>query len=176
MHTNLRRPDESGMGGGMYLVVKADNPYAQHILATKGQIANYRNSAVVLYRPWHLCGVETNVSVMCAGLVGASTGATQYLPRYDLVKSAVVDIKKGECFRGDRDERMQASIIPATCMAPDAPVPAHMLNGNIASRDIRAGELITYSMVDKPEQSTLWELRKLQEETFGLKSAPPAIQ
>lgn len=51
-----------------------------------------------------------------------------------------------------------------------------MLNGNIASRDIRAGELITYSMVVKPEQSTLWELRKLQEETFGLKSAPPAIQ
>lgn len=176
VHTNLRRPDESGMGGGMYLVVKADNPYAQHILATKGQIANYRNSAVVLYRPWHLCGVETNVSVMCAGLIGASTGATQYLPRYDLVKSAVVDIKKGECFRGDRDERMQASIVPATCMSPDAPVPAHMLNGNTASRDIKAGELITYSMIVKPEQSTLWELRKLQEETFGRKSAPSAVQ
>lgn len=171
--TNLRRPDESGMGGGMYLVVKADNPYSQHILATKGQIPNYNNSAVVLYRPWHLCGVETNISVICAGLLGTATGAARYLPRYDLVKSAVTDIKKGERFRGDRDERMEASIIPAAGMAPESPVPAHMLNGNTASRDIKAGELITYSMVDRPEHSTLWELRKLQEETFGLMPAPP---
>lgn len=174
VHTNLRRPDESGMGGGMYLVVKADNPYSQHILATKGQIANYNNSAVVLYRPWHLCGVETNMSVMCAGLLGAATGATQYLPRYDLVKSAIVDIKKGERLRGDRDERMQASIVPATAMSPDSPVPAHMLNGNTVSRDIKAGEMITYSMIDKPENSTLWNLRRLQEETFGLKPVSPA--
>ena len=151
----------------MYMVVKAENPYSQHILSTKGQISNYKNSAVVLYRPWHLCGVETNISVMCAGLVGAATGASQYLPRYDLVKTAVVDIKKGECLRGDRDERMEASIVPTTCMLPNSPVPAHMLNGNTTARDIQTGELITYSMINRPVHSALWELRKLQEDTFG---------
>lgn len=37
VHTNLRRRDESGMGGGVYMVVRCDNAYSNYILTTKGR-------------------------------------------------------------------------------------------------------------------------------------------
>jgi len=33
--TTLRRRDEAGMGGGVFLVVKCDNAYSNYILTTK---------------------------------------------------------------------------------------------------------------------------------------------
>lgn len=160
---NIHRPDEGGMGGGVYMVVKASNPHSQHILATKGQIANYDGSAVVLYRPWHLCGVETNVSAICAGLLGVPTGADSYQQNYDMVRMTTVDIKKGEVFKGDREPTLKGRIVPATRMSPESAVPAHLLNGNIAARDIKANSVITYADVVRPADSTLWALRELQE-------------
>ncbi|MGO4319950.1 flagellar biosynthesis protein FlgA, partial [Agrobacterium sp. MCAB5] len=86
--TCLRRPDESGLGGGVFLVVRCDNAYSNHVLVTKGQIANYDETTAVIYRPYHLCGVETSTSLLMAGLLGIDTGSDDYRPRYDLVKVA----------------------------------------------------------------------------------------
>lgn len=66
--TCFRRADEAGMGGGVFLVVRCDNAYSNYILTTKGQIPNYDRSTAVIYRPYHLCGVETSTS-HCYGRV-----------------------------------------------------------------------------------------------------------
>lgn len=167
VHTNLRRADEGGMGGGVYMVVRCDNAYSNYILTTKGQIPNYDRSTAVIYRPYHLCGVETSTTLLCAGLLGLDTGARDYIPSYDLVKVAARDIKKGEVIGNDHDVRLSAMIVPATRRAPDSAVPAHLMTGNAAAVDIRKGELITYSMIEAPAGSALWELRARQERTFA---------
>lgn len=164
--TCFRREDEAGMGGGVYLVVRCDNAYSNYILTTKGQIPNYDRSAAVIYRPYHLCGVETSISIATAGLLNVDTGPMTYRPRYDLVKRATRDIKRGEVFGNDHDPALEALIVPAVTMEDDKPIPGHLLNGNRAKRDIKKGEIITYGMVEKPAQSVLWELRKRQDETF----------
>ena len=165
--TCLRRPDESGMGGGVYMVVRCDNAYSNYILTTKGQIANYDNSTAVIYRPYHLCGVEVSTSVLCAGLLGMGTSSSVYKPRFDLVKRAMRDIKKGEILGNDHDLKMEALIVPATVRGDNNAVPGHMLDGNVVKRDIKKGEIITYSMIECPGDSELWRLRELQEKTFA---------
>jgi predicted homoserine dehydrogenase-like protein len=166
--TCLRSPIESGMGGGVFLVVRCDNAYSNHVLTTKGQIANADGTAAVIYRPYHLCGVETASSLLVAGLLRLDTASDTYLPRYDLVKVAARDIVAGEVFGNDHSLQLSARMVPATAVAPGHPAAAHLITGNRASVDIQAGTLITYDMVEEPEGSALWRLRRLQDQTFGI--------
>jgi predicted homoserine dehydrogenase-like protein len=164
--TCFRREDESGMGGGVYIVVRCDNAYSNYILTTKGQIPNYDRSTAVIYRPYHLCGAETTTTIASAGLLQLNTGSLEYKPRYDLVKKAARDIKAGEMFGNDHDYSLEAMLMPASAMNDSNPVPGHLLTGNAAKVDIKKGELITFDKVVKPQNSTLWELRQLQDEKF----------
>ncbi len=164
--TCLRAPEESGLGGGVFLVVRCDNAYSNHVLTTKGQIANYDNTAAVIYRPYHLCGVETSSTILVAGLLGLNTGSDAYLPRYDLAKVAARDIKAGEVFGNDHSNQLTARMLPARPIAPGNYASAHLLTGNRARVDIPAGTTVTYEMVEEPAGSTIWELRRLQDKTF----------
>lgn len=169
VYTCLRRKDEAGMGGGVYLVVKCDNAYSNYILTTKGQIPNYDLSTAVIYRPYHLCGVEVSTTLLCVQQLGISTGSNDYRPRYDLVKKVVEDIPKGTLLGNDHDLRMEAILMQASGKSSDKPVPAHILNGCKTVVDIKKGEIITYGMIeDKSETSLLWKLRKEMEEKFEL--------
>ncbi|MBP1920653.1 putative homoserine dehydrogenase-like protein [Youngiibacter multivorans] len=168
VHTNLRREDESGMGGGVYMVVKCDNAYSNYILATKGQIPNYDLSTVVIYRPYHLCGVEVATSILSAAFLGVDTGTLEYIPSFDLAKRAERDIMKGELLGNDHDLKLKALILPASKKSHTSPVPGHMITGNRAVRDIKYGEIIDYSMIEDMSGSVLWKLRHEQEETFNL--------
>lgn len=169
VYTCLRRYDEAGMGGGVYLVVKCDNAYSNYILTTKGQIPNHDLSTAVIYRPYHLCGVEVSTTLLCVQQLGISTGSTDYKPRYDLVKKVVEDVPCGEVLGNDHDLRMEAMLMPAAAKSPKAPVPAHILNGCRTVKDIKKGETITYSMIeDKSKSSLLWKLRREMEEEFNL--------
>ncbi|NMD38871.1 MAG: flagellar biosynthesis protein FlgA [Christensenellaceae bacterium] len=163
VHTNFRRFDESGMGGGVYIVVKCDNAYSQYIVSTKGQIPNYDLSTAVIYRPYHLCGVETGTSILCAAFLGVDTGSMEYKPIYDLVKVAAVDIPAGETLGNDHDLRLIAEIRPQSKKSPSSPLPGHMITGSKVTRDIKKGEIITYDMVEDKSDSVLWKLRSEQE-------------
>jgi len=164
--TCFRTPAESGLGGGVFIVVRADNAYSNHIMTTKGQIANYDDTATVIYRPYHLCGVETSTTLLVAGLLGLNTGGNDYRPRFDLVKVAAADIAAGDVFGNDHSPQLTARIVPGTAIGAGKPAAAHLLTGNRARVDIPAGTVITYDMVDRPEASVLWDLRDLQDSTF----------
>lgn len=164
--TCFRTPAESGLGGGVFIVVRADNAYSNHIMTTKGQIANADGSATVIYRPYHLCGLETSTSILAAGLLGVNTGSNDYKPRFDLVKVAATDIAAGDVFGNDHSPQLTARIVPAVAIGPSAPASAHLLTGNRAAVDIPKGTLITYDMVERPADSVIWALREEQDSTF----------
>ena len=164
--TCLRAPDEAGLGGGVFLVVRCDNAYSNHVLTTKGQIANHDDTAAVIYRPYHLCGVETSTSLLVAGLLGLDTASDDFRPRFDLARVAARDIAAGEVFGNDHSPMTTARIVPAAPIAPGNVAAAHLLNGNRARVAIPAGTTVTYDMVEEPEGSLLWSLRRRQDATF----------
>jgi predicted homoserine dehydrogenase-like protein len=146
--TSLRHADGPGAGGGVFIVVTATTEYSRYILSTKGCLSNHRGSVALIYRPHHLCGVETGMSVLCAALLGLPTGATEYLPRFDVIAQVTSGKKAG----GALDyEDVQTLIRPAGGVDDGAPLPLNMALWN---------ELVP------PPGSVLWKLRREQDRHF----------
>jgi predicted homoserine dehydrogenase-like protein len=163
----LRHPDEAGLGGGVYIVVACENDYSRHILTTKGLLPNSRGSTALIYRPYHLCGVETATSILCAGLLGLPTGGAELLPRVDVVARAATGLKAGDRIGGDNSPDLQVLMRPAEPVRGGAPLPLHMAHGNALAVDVPAGTVITGEMVVPPPASVLWSLRAQQDAHFG---------
>ena len=161
--TCLRSATDSGLGGGVFVVVSCENDYSRDILTTKGLIPNSRGSTALIYRPYHLCGVEAPMSILCAGLLKVPTGSTTLQPHVDLVARSKRAFKKGEII----DNELDALITPAKPVTDDNPVPFYMLLGNQLSQDVPAGTLITWEMISQPSDSMLWSLRAQQEKHFS---------
>lgn len=165
--TVFRDKFESGLGGGVFLVVASPNKYSQMILTTKGCLSNSNGSAALIQRPYHLCGVETATSFLCATMLGFTTGSeNNYRSRYDLVRIANRPLRAGETIGNDHDQALSSAIVPAKSCNAGIPAPAHLLSGNQLLCDVSAGSMITYDMVRKPEDSVLWKLREQQDALF----------
>ena len=125
---------------------------------------------MLLYRPYHLCGAETAMSILCAGLLQVPTGSTEVLLRVDIVATAARDFGTGEVLGSpgtlgyDRDVR--ASLVPAFPLSDKGPVPFYMLESNRLVKDVPAGTTITMDMIAPPADSALWSLRRQQDAHF----------
>jgi predicted homoserine dehydrogenase-like protein len=164
--TCLRHPAEAGLGGGVFVVVDCANDYSRYILTTKGLIPNSRGSTALIYRPYHLCGVETSTSILAAELLGVPTGAARYLPRVDVVARATRDLGAGERVGGDDSPDLQVLMQPAQPARGSAPLPLHMANGCSLTADVPSGSIICVDHVSAPLDSALWSLRAQQDEQF----------
>ena len=164
--TCLRHPIEAPLGGGVFIVVACRNDYSRRILTTKGLISNHRGTVALVYRPYHLCGVETAMSVLCAGLLGVATGAREYLPRVDVFARAEVDLKAGDTVLADHSEALRALMCPAQPLTTDGPLPFYLASGNVLTSDVPDGELITADKVRRPADSVVWALREEQDREF----------
>lgn len=162
----LRQPQEAGLGGGVFVVVDSASDYSRRIMVGKGLLANRRGSAALIYRPHHLCGVETPLSMLWAGLLGAPTGTSELLPRVDVVARANVDLKAGDTLPDDHSPKLQSLMLPAVPVAATAPLPFHLGSGNRLACAVPAGTVITAAMVERPADSTLWALRREQDAHF----------
>lgn len=169
--TCLRQPHEAGLGGGVFIVVACDNDYSRHILHTKGLIPNHRGTAALIYRPYHLCGVETPLSILRAA-VGHGISRQQAVPRVDVVAQLRRNMGVGEVVGNDHSPDLMALMQPATSLNERVPLPLHLANGNALQRDLHEGELINCGAVAEPMDSLLWQLRRRQEIHFGIAPQP----
>ena len=166
--TCLRGADDAGLGGGVFIVVSCENDYSRTILTTKGLIPNSRGSTAVIYRPYHLCGVETPISILSAALLNVPTGAATVQPQVDLVAKSNCELKVGTILGGGHSNDIDAAILPASPIAEGNPLPLYLLTSNRLSEEVAAETLITEEMVVPPSDSLLWSLRRQQDAHFGL--------
>ena len=167
--TCLRREDEAGLGGGVFLVFGCKKNDSWEFVKDKGLLTNYRGTCGVVYRPYHLLGVETPISILLAGLLNLSTGSSGYKPRVDLVGKAQKDLRAGTILpfdHGKSGDLFEHLIVPSTSDCHNGPIPFYMTLGNQLKTDVPAGSILTYDMIKKPENSMLWELRKQQDRIF----------
>lgn len=164
--TCLRQPHEAGLGGGVFIVVACANDYSRHILHTKGLIANSSGTAAVIYRPYHLCGVETPMSILRAGQLGMGITAKLPTPRVDVVAQVRRAMHTGERIGNDHSRDLLALMQQAGPVSDNNPLPLHMANGNLLQKDVGAGSLIAANNVTEPDGSVLWSLRREQDAYF----------
>jgi predicted homoserine dehydrogenase-like protein len=164
--TTLRHPHEAGLGGGVFVVIACANAYSRHFLKLKGLPSNDRSSAMLIYRPYHLCGVETPISILSAALLGTPTGATDLRPRFDVVARATRDLGAGEIVSDKPDSGLGVRMVPAQPVTDGSPLPYFMAEGNALRTDVAAGSVLTTEMIVPPPNSSLWSLRARQDEHF----------
>lgn len=164
--TCLRQPHEAGLGGGVFVTVACDNAYARMILATKGLIPNRRHSSMLIYRPYHLCGVETPMTLLLAGLANMTTGSQEVVPHVDIVARAKRELKAGEVVGDDHSPALEFLLVPALSVQANTPLPFHLANGHRLKQDVPAGTMITREMIEAPPESVLWSLRSQQDRQF----------
>ena len=162
----LRHPWEAGTGGGCFIVVACDNAYSREILTTKGLIPNSRNTSALIYRPYHLCGVETPMSILCAGLLGVPTGTADYQPRVDLIALASEDLSANEVLDDRHTHKIGGAIRPAQPVTEHTALPFYMAVGNTLAANVPAGTALTATHLIPPDDSTLWPLRMEQDQYF----------
>jgi predicted homoserine dehydrogenase-like protein len=164
--TCLRRPQETSLGGGVFVVVTAANDAARETLSGGGVCSNEEGTATLLTHPYHLLGIEAIHSILAAALLGVGTGAMDYRPRFDVLVRAARDLEAGTVLGDDHSPEIEATIGPAAPVADGRPLPKHLATGNRLVRSVTGGTVITREMVAAPVDSALWALRARQDAYF----------
>lgn len=161
--TCLRRPEEAGLGGGVFIVVSCDSEASRRFLTGKAHSTNAARTATLIPRPYHLCGVETPASILAAAGRRLAPTAPDVRPRVDVVARTSQALAKGECVTADV---VRAEMHPARPLGPENPLPFRMVLGAAAKTEVPPGTLLTCDMIEEPADSALWELRREQDTRF----------
>jgi len=155
--TCLRRPESAGLGRRRVRRGRLRSDYAREILTTKGLLANARGTACLIYRPYHLCGVETPATLLAAGR-GRATEGLALRPRVDLVGRTRRPWRAGETLTGLTGPDWEPLLMPT-----GAGCPLYLLERARLREDLAAGTVVTAAMVEPPVGSVLWPLRAEQD-------------
>lgn len=168
----LRRPDELSFAGGVFVVVRCEDPHVWTLLRDKGHILSRSGNSAMIYLPRHLLGLEAPISMLDVVLNNQTSGGGHATtPKFDLTARATQAIKAGQQLemRGHHRhiEGLRPELHPAAPLSPTAKVPFYLLPGAEVIRDIASGSPITLADVELPE-STLKRLREKQDQLFQL--------
>jgi predicted homoserine dehydrogenase-like protein len=166
----LHTADEPSVDGGVYIVVANRDACSRAVMIQKGLVANSGKTAMLVYRPHHLCGAETALSILCAGLLRVPTGSAQVVPWVDMVAVADRALKAGQVLGVPGglgySPDLRAEVVPAFALSPGAPVPFFMLEGRRLTADVPQGTTVTLERIERPVDSALWSLREQQDAQF----------
>jgi predicted homoserine dehydrogenase-like protein len=115
-----------------------------------------------LYRPYHLCNVETPISIAEAVLYGEATIVSKRLVS-EVVTVAKRDLRAGEAIGeiGSPDILGRAYIYEEA-RAQQA-IPLGIATGGVVIRDVAKGELLTWENLQPDASLFVYKLRQMQE-------------
>ncbi|MBC2298116.1 NAD(P)-dependent oxidoreductase [Listeria welshimeri] len=155
-----------GLAPGVFVIVKGQNEGVSHELSylmKKGDRDHH-----ILYRPYHLASLETPLTIAKAVLnhdhaivpMGAPVSETVAVAKKDIAAGERLDGIGGFCVRGVLETHLD--------MKTNGHIPIGLISGEVvARRNIKKGTFITDEDVSLDESTTVWKLRKLQDETFN---------
>lgn len=168
----LRHPDEAGLAGGVFVVVRCEDRRTWEILRAKGHVVSRTGEAAMIYRPSHLLGVESATTVLSAVLHGSSSGPEEVQPRFDVVGVTTKALPAGTCLEATghhhRIDGVEGLLVPARRAAGANAIPFYLMANQRLRQNVPAATILTAEMVKPPTDSRLWALRRELEEMFAL--------
>ncbi|MDR1600228.1 MAG: NAD(P)-dependent oxidoreductase [Oscillospiraceae bacterium] len=149
---------------GVFVIVTTDNQRVIDGLVQRdmGNGPNY-----LLYRPYHLCSIETPLTAAQAVLYGESTAHPMRGLTAECVTVAKRDLHAGETLDGIGEYCYRASIDLHSAAKAGNMLPVGLAKGAKLLADAPKDSVITYDMVQLPDASALLNLRRLQDLLFG---------
>ncbi|TWT01115.1 NAD(P)H-dependent oxidoreductase [Planomicrobium sp. CPCC 101079] len=154
----------NGVAPGVFAIIASEKEEVNHEMQylSMGEGPNY-----VLYRPYHLTSLETPISIARAYFYNEATIAPWKGLQAETVTVAKIDLNEGDSLDGIGGFTVYGSILSAEDAVQQNALPLGLVDRNVQlKRSIKKGEIITYDDVIQTVDSTIWRLRRMQDETF----------
>lgn len=149
---------------GVFVIVTTDHPRLIEGLVQRdmGNGPNY-----LLFRPYHLCSIETPITAAQAVLYGESTAHPKKKLVSECITVAKKDLKAGDVLDGIGEYCYRASMEVYEIAKKERMLPVGLAKGAVLKCDVKKDDIITYDMVELDNNSVLLQLRRLQDQTMG---------
>ena len=160
------RPVFRDLRWGVYVVIEAPNPYAAACFRQYGMNTDATGRYSAMYKPFHLIGLELNVSILSAALLGKPTGSTLSFEG-DVVATAKRDLSAGETLDGEGGFTVYGKLLPAKKSLALGGLPIGLAHGVKLAASVAAGQPITWSDVEIDAACDAVRIRREMEQRFG---------
>ena len=159
------RPVFRDLRWGVYVVVEAPNAYTAACFRQYGMNTDTTGSYSAMYKPFHLIGLELNVSILSAALLSKPTGSTLSFEA-DVAATAKRNLTAGEMLDGEGGFTVWGKLLPAeTSLALNA-LPIGLAHRVKLKNNISAGQHITWGDVEINETAAAVKIRREMEMRF----------
>ena len=160
------RPIPNDLRWGVYVVIEAPNDYTAACFRQYGLPTDATGRYSAMYKPFHLIGLELNVSILSATLLGRPTGATRDFAG-DAVATAKRDLAAGETLDGEGGFTVYGKLLPARTSLERGALPIGLAHGVTVKRAVGAGQVVGWDDVECDPGLDAVQARRRMEARFG---------
>ena len=143
---------------GVYCVFESPNQYTADCFIQYGMNTDRSGRFSAMYKPFHLIGLELNISILSAALRGQPTGSPVAF-NADVVAVAKRDLAAGETLDGEGGYTVWGKLMPASDSLAVNALPIGLASDVRLNREIEEGEVVTVSDVEADQNQQSWAVR-----------------
>jgi predicted homoserine dehydrogenase-like protein len=147
-------------------VLEAPNDYAADCFKQYGLRTDASGRFAAMYKPYHLIGLELNISVLSAALRGEPTGQPQGF-RGDVAAIAKRPLRAGEMLDGEGGYTVWGKLMPAALSLAAGALPIGLAHGVKLKHDIAHGAVVKWSDVAFDAENATIKTRRAMEAKFS---------
>ena len=159
-------PVERDLRWGVYCVFEAPNDYSAACFSQYGMNTDDSGRYSAMYKPFHLIGLELNISILSAALRAQPTG-TPICFNGDVVAVAKRDIKAGEVLDGEGGYTVWGKLMPSSASIATRALPIGLASDVTVTRPVKQGHVITMDDISADTTAQAWQVRGKMLERFG---------
>ena len=160
------RPVYRDLRWGVYVVIKAPNDYASACFKQYGMNTDSTGRFSAMYKPFHLIGLELNISILSAALLKKPTGSTLDF-NSDVVATAKRDLKAGEMLDGEGGFTVYGKLMPANKSLKMGGLPIGLAHRIRLKNNVNIDQQISWNDVEIDPADQAVSVRKEMEKLYS---------
>jgi predicted homoserine dehydrogenase-like protein len=151
---------------GVYVVLEAPSDYAADCFRQYGLKTDASGRYAAMYKPYHLIGLELNISILSAALRGEPTGQPHGF-RGDVAAVAKRNLRAGEMLDGEGGYTVWGKLMPAAKSLAAGALPIGLAHKVRLKRDIAHGKVVGWDDVEVNAKDDAIVTRRAMEARFA---------
>ena len=151
---------------GVYVVFEAPSDYAADCFKQYGLKTDPSGRYAAMYKPYHLIGLELNISILSAALRKEATGQPRGF-RGDVVSVAKRDLRSGDMLDGEGGYTVWGKLMPAAASLNAGALPIGLAHHVKLKNDITRGAVVRWSDVEIDADDATIKTRRAMEARFS---------
>jgi len=160
------RPVFRDLRWGVYVVLEAPNDYAADCFRQYGLKTDSSGRYAAMYKPYHLIGLELNISILSAALRNEPTGQPVGF-RGDVAAVAKRDLRAGEMLDGEGGYTVWGKLMPAAASLAAGALPIGLAHRVKLKSNVAHGAVVRWNDVEVDANNDTIKTRRAMEAAFG---------